>query len=539
MMAPDGKISFWNPAAERILGYSSEEAIGQDLQSLIAPQYYHTDLHLSLPALLKEGPGASTGKTLDLEVRHKNGTAIPVQLSLSSIQIDGGWNAVGLLRDITEQKRAEEALVLTNHNLEAATARANEMAIRAESASAAKSDFLANMSHEIRTPMNGVIGMVGLLMDTELDAEQRRYAEIVRSSGESLLSLLNDILDFSKIEAGRLDLEMLDFDLLSLLDDFAATLANRAHDKRIELFCTADPTVPVLLRGDPGRLRQVLHNLASNALKFTQSGDVVIRVTLEEDHEEDATLRFSVRDSGIGIPEEKRGLLFDKFSQVDASTTRLYGGTGLGLAISKQLAELMGGEIGVDSNPGIGSTFWFTARFGKQPPNTLAQLAPLPLELDGVRALIVDDNETSREILITRISSWGMRPAAEGNRKRALDMLQQAVRDLDPFRVAVVDMQMPEIDGAELGRMIRADARLADTKLIMLTSLGRGEMPGASRKSGSPAMPPSRYSNWNCGTSSPSSFPEKAARGPHRDPSPPATLPANPPKPSRDARRAF
>jgi CheY-like chemotaxis protein len=199
----------------------------------------------------------------------------------------------------------------------------------------------------------------------------------------------------------------------------------------------------------------------------------------------------------------------------------------------------MGGEIGVDSNPGIGSTFWFTARFGKQPPNALAQLAPPPLELDGVRALIVDDNETSREILITRISSWGMRPAAEGNGKRALDMLQQAVRDLDPFRVAVVDMQMPEIDGAELGRMIRADARLADTKLIMLTSLGRGEMPGASRKSGSPAMPPSRYSNWNCGTSSPSSFPEKAARGPHRDPSPPATLPANPPKPSRDARRAF
>ena len=476
MIAPDGRLSFWNPAAERIFGYSSVEAIGHNLQTLIAPQYYHTDLSLSLPALLKEGPGASPGKTLDLEARHKDGTAIPVQLSLSAIQIDGEWNAVGLLRDITEQKRAEEALVHTNLDLELATNRANDMAIRAESASAAKSEFLANMSHEIRTPMNGVIGMIGLLMDTELDAEQRRYAEIVRSSGESLLNLLNDILDFSKIEAGRLDLEVLDFDLLSLLDDFAAALATRAHDKKIELFCTADPAVPVLLRGDPGRLRQVLHNLAGNALKFTESGDVVIRATMEEEREDSVTLRFSVRDSGIGIPEEKRGLLFDKFSQVDASTTRLYGGTGLGLAISKQLAELMGGEIGVDSTPGIGSTFWFTARFGKQPPSPSSDFAPPPLELCGVRALIVDDNETSREILTTRLSSWGMRPAAEGSGKRALEALQRAAQEQDPFRIAVVDMQMPEIDGADLGRMIRADAGLARTQLILLTSLGaRGD----------------------------------------------------------------
>ncbi len=475
MMTPDGEISFWNPAAERILGYSWAEAFGQDFQSLIAPQHYHTALQVSLPALLKEGQGTSAGKTLDLEVRRKDGAAIPVQLSLSAIQIEGQWHAVGLLRDITEQKRAEEALVLTNHNLEAATVRANEMAIRAESASAAKSEFLANMSHEIRTPMNGVIGMIGLLMDTELDAEQRRYAEIVRASGESLLGLLNDILDFSKIEAGRLDLELLDFDLLSLLDDFAATLATRAHEKKLELYCAADPEVPVFLRGDPGRLRQVLHNLASNALKFTESGDVVIRVSMEEDREADATLRFTVRDTGIGIAEEKKGILFDKFSQVDASTTRVYGGTGLGLAISKQLAELMGGEIGVDSVPGVGSTFWFTARLGKQPPEAI-QAAPPPPELHGVRALVVDDNETSREILTTRLTSWGMRPDPAENGERALALLFQAVDDQDPYRIAVVDMQMPEIDGAALGRMIRADARLADTKMVMLTSLGsRGD----------------------------------------------------------------
>ncbi len=475
MMNPDGQVSFWNPAAERILGYARSEALGHDLQALIVPRHYHTDVHLSLPTLLKAGQGTPTGKTLDLEVRRNDGVAIPVQLSMSAIQIEGQWHTVGLLRDITEQKQAEEALVLTNRNLEEATARANEMAIRAESASAAKSEFLANMSHEIRTPMNGVIGMIGLLMDTELDAEQRRYAEIVRASGESLLSLLNDILDFSKIEAGRLDLELLDFDLLSLLDDFAATLASRAHEKKLELYCAADPGVPVLLRGDPGRLRQVLHNLAGNALKFTETGDVVIRVSMEEEREDGVTLRFSVRDTGIGIPEEKRGILFDKFSQVDASTTRVYGGTGLGLAISKQLAELMGGKIGVDSTPGVGSTFWFTARLGKQAPER-AQAAPPPLELHGVRALVVDDNETSREILATRLGSWAMRPDSAESGEQGLALLLKAVNEGDPYRIAIVDMQMPEMDGAALGRLIRADTRLADTRMVMLTSLGaRGD----------------------------------------------------------------
>jgi two-component system sensor histidine kinase/response regulator len=479
MMDDRGRLTYWNHAAERIFGHASAEALGRNLHDLIAPQRYHEAYHAAFPVFLRSGQGAAIGQTLELQGLRKDGVEISVALSLSAVQIKGSWHAVGILRDITKQKIAENELYnllneleQANNQLEAANQRANQLAVEAQAANIAKSQFLANMSHEIRTPMNGVIGMIELLTRTDLSPEQRRYAETVRLSGEALLNLINDILDFSKIEADMLELEVLDFNLRVTVEDAAELLAMRAHEKNLEFISRVDPEVCTFLKGDPGRLRQILINLGSNAIKFTARGEVIIEVRLESEDAERIKIRVEVRDTGIGIPADKIGLLFSAFQQVDASTTRRFGGTGLGLAISKRLVEAMGGEIGSESVEGRGSTFWFTADFGKQPRCDRGIGIGLA-KIHGVRVLAVDDNATNRLVLSEQLASWGARHAEAESASQALDMLRTARTQGDPFRIAILDMQMPETDGESLGKSIKADPELGDTILVMMTSMGR------------------------------------------------------------------
>ncbi len=449
-----GRYTYLSPRFQAMTGFPPESVLGKRITDLLSagerePVQEHMQRHLEhhLPFSGLEFPFyCLDGRRI---VAEANG--VPVFLH------DGTFAGMrGVARDITERKRMQESLHL------ARTA--------AELANAAKSDFLANMSHEIRTPLNGVIGMTGLLMDSRLDAQQRRYVETVRTSGESLLTLINDILDFSKIEAGRLELEAIDFDLRTVLDECAAPLALRAQDKGLELVCAAAPDLPLQLCGDPGRLRQILTNLTSNAIKFTERGEVSMRAGLVSETETDALIRFVIRDTGIGITPDQQQRLFQKFTQADASTTRRFGGTGLGLAISRQLAELMGGEIGMTSTAGVGSEFWFTARLEKS--NQAPVAAVPPVDVRGARILIVDDSPSNREILLAQLAAWGIEAEAASDGSIALCSLARARDEQRPFGAALIDMRMPDMDGIALARIIRADAGLASTRLVLLTSLG-------------------------------------------------------------------
>jgi two-component system sensor histidine kinase/response regulator len=452
-----GFITDWNAQAEITFGWRRSEAVGEMLHSLIFASRNKT--HEELRKALDFEKGAAYGRRLETIATHKDGHEFPVEITVSLI--NGGTLAT-FVRDITERLRTENALRA------AATA--------AEQANQAKSDFLANMSHEIRTPMNGIIGMTDLALDTELAPEQREYLGMVKSSATSLLSLLNDILDFSKIEAGKLDFESIDFRLRPTLNDSLKLLGMRARQKGLELTCLVPPEVPDSLIGDPTRLRQIILNLVSNAIKFTASGGIEVRVETAREDEETATLHFSVCDSGIGIPEEKQRTIFAAFTQADSSMTRKYGGTGLGLAISSRLVQMMGGEIWVESEMKKGSTFHFTLQLKMQNAATSKYQTVGPEVLRDARVLIADENGNNRRILQEMVAAWGMKSSIAEKGSEVMQLLEEAASTQVPFALILLDAQMRVTDAFTVEQQVRGDARFEKIAIILLTSAGlRGD----------------------------------------------------------------
>jgi PAS domain S-box-containing protein len=602
-----GRITEFNPAAERTFGHRRADVLGRTLSDVIVPPSLRDAHNKGLERYLRTGEGPVLGKRVEVPSIRADGTEFPVELAITAVHLDGPPIFVAYLRDITDRKQAEEqaklseklalvasrtdnAVIITDpqgriewvndgftrvtgyapdevvgrkpgsflqgpetdpatvdrirrhlargegftaeivnygktgrkywlaievqpirdesgalrhfmaiesdvtgrKDAEAALHHAKEDADRAretaEAASVAKSQFLANMSHEIRTPLNGVIGMAELLIRKGgLTEQQLRYASVIKSSGDSLLSLINDVLDFSKIEAGKLELSPIEFDLRSAVEDVVEMLSPKAAAKNLAFACQVPSAAPARVTGDPDRVRQVLINLVNNAVKFTETGEVVIHADVADRDARHVTMKFSVRDTGPGIPPDRLDRLFKSFSQVDASTTRKYGGTGLGLAIVKQLAELMGGTVGVESAPGQGSTFWFTARFGlaARTADDHARTATLAGALRGLRVLAVDDQPTYLEVLREQLAPWGFDLHTCTSGERAVEMIRDAAAAGAPYRLAIVDMIMPGTDGPAVARAVTADPRLPrETSLVLLTAMDNPFDPDAMKEIG-------------------------------------------------------
>ncbi|MBD3232540.1 MAG: PAS domain S-box protein [candidate division Zixibacteria bacterium] len=606
----DGTISFWNKAAEKIFGYSSSEASGKKVLNVLPTESNYEDYKELLNEFNRNSDIKSDGKTIELAATRSNGDEFPIELSMSSVKLQKEWHIVGIIRDISERKKAEEELRATNElnqrilataatavftvdtesritsineafksmtgydeedligktcaylkdedcdevchlfkikspkrivkaqrkikakdgrsltilkngdtlrdetgkvvggiesfvdvtdliearesaekakreleainrQLEETIKHANQMAVAAEAANKAKSEFLANMSHEIRTPMNGIIGMTELALETELNEEQHDYLTTVKNSAESLLTIINDILDFSKVEAGLLELEEIEFSLRETVESTLDTLTLKAHEKGLELVNYIHPLVPDRITGDPTRLRQIMLNLIGNAIKFTDEGEIVFRVELESDPENGLCFHFSVSDTGIGIPDDRKQDIFKSFTQADGSTTRKFGGTGLGTTISKKLVELMGGEIWLESpnDPnrkigGPGTTFHFRIAF-KCDPGDRGLRSSSPPELTGLKTLVIDDNETNRKLLRTLLENWGLDAHTVDNGKDGLAQLKTAATTDRPFELLLLDVLMPSMDGFMVVERIRADKDLAHLRIIILTSAGK------------------------------------------------------------------
>ncbi len=445
-----GTITSWNSGAAAMFGYPPAEAVGHAL-----------NLGESTPEedeARRQRLIAGEKFSYDAKALTRSRIAIDIQVAVAPLLDDTNEciGSIAVARDVTQHKRSEEALRLARE--------------AAEAANHAKSSFLARMSHEIRTPMNGVLGMTELLLETGLSATQRKYAETVQRSGKNLLDIINDILDFSKIEAGKLELENVDMDLRRTGEDVVDLLAERAHSKGLELACSIPADLATHVRGDPLRVGQILTNLVGNAIKFTRQGAVVIRVASTDETAGKVTMRFEVSDTGSGISPEAQSRIFDEFSQADGSTTRKHGGSGLGLAISKQLVEMMGGNIHVESALGAGSTFWFTVSFDKQ-ESVLEQderTAPMGM-LTGVRALIVESSSINRGILQAQMSNWGMSNRIAASPEQAIDLLAQAAGRGAPYDIAIIDLALPGMDAIDLARQIRARADIAKVRLVVLT----------------------------------------------------------------------